>query len=149
MKPRMFLPKEMRNRPNPYASRQEKERLERRRLKNLEMNGVQTEIINSYETLYAFMAKETLDDASIQERVRILNALANDIVDGKRDIKFDLENIPTHTRPGRLEASEIVNSLKQDLDYYQGDTPYSPTYRFVSIAVFVFQLILALLAFLV
>ena len=144
MKPSMFLPKEMRNRPNPYASRQEKERLERRRLKNLEMNGVQTEIINSYETLYAFMAKETLDDASIQERVRILNALANDIVDGKRDIKFDLESIPTHTRPGRLEATQIVSSLKRDLDYYQGDTPYNPTYRFISIAALIIQFIIVL-----
>lgn len=98
--------------------------------KKLKESPPERELIDSPETLAAFLKKEKLYKAKISDQVRIIEKLAKDMVDGKRDIKIDLDKIPTYTTPGKLEASQMFVSLERELRQIQNPT-YSETYQII------------------
>lgn len=99
------------------------------------------ELINSTDSLREFLQKEKLVKASIFQQVRIYDRLARDIVEGKRNIKIDLDNVPSHTHPGKLEASVLFIGLERRLKEMQNLTPYSYTYRVVAVTAIVIMVL--------
>ena len=101
------------------------------------------ELIDSPESLDAFLKKEKLYKSKLTDRVKIIEKLANDIVTGRRDIKIDLDKIPSNTTPGKLEAVQIYDSLERQLRQLKNPT-YDKTYQIVSKLALLIQLLLAI-----
>ena len=115
-----------------------------------EINTAPLELLDSTESLKEFLEKENLVKASIFQQVKIYDRLAREMIDGKRNIKIDPDNVPSHTHPGKLEASVLFIGLERRLKEMQNLTPFSSyTYRFVAITAFVIQVIAILVYLLV
>lgn len=110
-------------------------------IQNTIKESPERELIDSPESLMAFLKKEKLYKSKIRDRIKIIEKLAKDLVDGKRDIKIDLDKIPTTTTPGKLEATQLLSSLERQISTIGPDATYDKTYQVVSKLAILIQLL--------
>ena len=98
------------------------------------------ENISSSEEFEKFLEKEKLAKASMWSELKIIKKIAQDIVDGKRDIQFKIEDLPPDKK---RKAERLILLIKSDMEKMKNPI-YDTTYQTISKLALLIQLLAGL-----
>jgi len=98
------------------------------------------ETIASSEELEKFLEKEKLAKANMWSELKIIKNIAQQIVDGKRDIQFKIEDLPPDKK---RKAERLILLIKSDIEKMKNPI-YDTTYQTISKLALLIQLLVGL-----
>jgi hypothetical protein len=93
--------------------------------------------IDSPESLEVFLKNEKLYKTKFFSRIKQFEKLAQDIVDGKLNVEFDLDKLPPKERS---KAEGILTSLKYEVNQIK-DPTYNKTYQIITTLIYLIGLL--------